>query len=151
MFKPSDLHVFAALSNLLHYKAPHQNWERFAEHMLDAGVTLIVIECAFGDEDHVRDLDGMRPIPIPVRAKTRLWTKENGGGPVATEPKVRFRLETGPSGETRRTAHDPLRWLNLSPDHIVQRLEPAAPLGSRRSGSTFRYVPHQGLRCFYDT
>ncbi len=80
MFKPSDLHVFAALSNPLHYKAPHQNWERFAEHMLDAGVTLIVIECAFGDEDHVRDLDGMRPIPIPVRAKTRLWTKENGGG-----------------------------------------------------------------------
>src|ERR1700722_15892674 len=25
------------------------------------------------------------------------------GGPVATEPKVRFRLETGPSGEVRRT------------------------------------------------
>jgi hypothetical protein len=31
------------------------------------------------------------------------------GDPVAMEPKVRFRLETGPSCETRRTAHDPYR------------------------------------------
>ena len=89
MFTASGLHVFAARSNPLHYRTPHQNRERFAEHMLDAGVTLTVIECAFGDEEHVRDLDGVRH--IPVRAKTRLWTKENGG-PVATEPKVRFRL-----------------------------------------------------------
>ena len=74
-FTASDLHVFAARSNPLHYKAPHQNWERFAEYMLDAGVTLTVIECAFGDEDHVCDLDGVRH--IPVRAKIRLWTKEN--------------------------------------------------------------------------
>ncbi len=75
MLKPSDLHVFAARSNPLHYKAPQQNWERFAEHMLDAGVTLTVVECAYGDEDHVCDLDGVRH--IPVRAKTRLWNKEN--------------------------------------------------------------------------
>ena len=125
MFTASGLHVFAARSNPLHDRTPHQNRERFAEHMLDAGVTLTVIECAFGDEDHVRDLDGVRH--IPVRAKIRLWTKENGG-PVATEPKVRFRLEAGPSGETRRTAHDPLRRFNLGLDHRVKRLEPAAPL-----------------------
>ena len=89
MFTVFDLHVFAAQSNPLHYRTPHQNWERYAGHMLDAGVTLTVIECAYGDEDHVCDLDGVRH--ILVRAKTRLWTKENGG-PVATEPKVRFRL-----------------------------------------------------------
>ena len=89
MFTASDLHVFAAGSNPRHDWALHQNWERYAGHMLDASVTLTVIECAFGDEEHVRDLDGVRH--IPVRAKTRLWTKENGG-PVATEPKVRFRL-----------------------------------------------------------
>ena len=47
MLKPSDLHVFAARSNPLHWKAPHQNWERFAKHMLDSGVTLTVIECAY--------------------------------------------------------------------------------------------------------
>jgi hypothetical protein len=33
------------------------------------------------------------------------------GGPVATEPKVRFRPETGPSGEVRRAAPDPKRTL----------------------------------------
>src|SRR5947209_17269255 len=31
------------------------------------------------------------------------------GGPVAMEPKVRFRLESGRSGEVRRTASDPGR------------------------------------------
>ena len=39
MFTASDLHVFAAGSNPRHDWALHQNWERFAEHMLDAGVT----------------------------------------------------------------------------------------------------------------
>ncbi len=77
MFTVFDLHVFAAQSNPLHYRASRQNWERYAGHMLDAGVTLTVIEYAYGDEDHVCGLDGVRH--ILVRAKTRLWTKENGG------------------------------------------------------------------------
>ena len=43
--------------------------------MLDAGVTLTVIECTHGDEDRVCGLDGVHH--IPVRVKTRLWNKEN--------------------------------------------------------------------------
>src|SRR5271168_3839934 len=37
------------------------------------------------------------------------------GGPVATEPKVRFRPETGLGGEDRRTASDPKLTLSLRP------------------------------------
>jgi len=43
--------------------------------MLEAGVTLTVVECAFGEEDHRCAMDGVRH--IPVRAKTRVWNKEN--------------------------------------------------------------------------
>lgn len=72
---PADLHVFTARSNPLHWTVPHQNWLRFAEGMKRAGVTLTVIECAYGEEDHRCAIDGV--VHIPVRAKTRVWNKEN--------------------------------------------------------------------------
>jgi hypothetical protein len=75
MLDPSQLHVFTARSNPLHWTATHRNWLRFAGSMLDAGVTLNVIECAFGEEDHQCMMDGVRH--IAVRAKTRVWNKEN--------------------------------------------------------------------------
>jgi hypothetical protein len=75
MLEPSQLHVFTARSNPLHWTSTHRNWLRFAQGMLDAGVTLTVIECAFGEEDHRCAMDGVRH--IPVRAKTRVWNKEN--------------------------------------------------------------------------
>jgi hypothetical protein len=75
MFHPSQLHVFTARSNPLHWTTPHRNWLRFAAAMLDAGVTLTVIECAYGEEDHRCAMAGVHH--IPVRAKTRTWNKEN--------------------------------------------------------------------------
>lgn len=74
-FSPSDLHVFAVRSNPLNWARPHAHWQRFAQGMLAAGVSLTVIECAYGDEDHRCAMDGVRH--IPVRAKTRVWNKEN--------------------------------------------------------------------------
>jgi hypothetical protein len=50
MLEPSRLHVFTARSNPLHWSSTHRNWLQFARAMLDAGVTLTVIECAFGEE-----------------------------------------------------------------------------------------------------
>lgn len=72
---PSRLHVFTARSNPLRWRAPHDNWERFADHMRDSGVTLTVIECAYGEHPHVCEGAGIRH--IGVRAKTRVWNKEN--------------------------------------------------------------------------
>lgn len=74
-FQPSDLHVFTVRSNPLYWSQPHHNWEKFADGMKSAGVTLTVIECAYGEEDHVCAMDGVRH--VPVRAKTRVWNKEN--------------------------------------------------------------------------
>ena len=74
-FRPPDLHVFTVRSNPLYWRRPHDNWRRFAGHMAASGVTLTVIECAYGEEDHVCDDDGARH--IGVRATTRVWNKEN--------------------------------------------------------------------------
>ena len=60
MLDLSQLHVFTARSNPLHWTSTHRNWLRFARGMLDAGVTLTVVECAFGEEtSSLRD--GRRP------------------------------------------------------------------------------------------
>jgi hypothetical protein len=75
MLDPSQLHVFTARSNPLYWASTHRNWQAFARGMLAAGVTLTVIDCAFGEEDHLCAMDGVRH--IPVRAKTRVWNKEN--------------------------------------------------------------------------
>jgi hypothetical protein len=75
MLEPSQLHVFTARSNPLYWSAPHRNWQRFARHMVESGVSLTVIECAYGEEDHQCRMDGVNH--IAVRAKTRVWNKEN--------------------------------------------------------------------------
>ena len=75
MLDASRLHVFAARSNPLNWQAPHRNWLRFARHMLDSGVNLTVVECAFGEEDFTCQMEGVNH--IGVRAVTRGWTKEN--------------------------------------------------------------------------
>jgi hypothetical protein len=75
MLDGSMLHVFTARSNPLYWEAPHRNWERFAAHMLESGVRLTVIECAYGAEDFRCAADGVNH--IGVRAKTRGWNKEN--------------------------------------------------------------------------
>ena len=75
MLEPSQLHVFTARSNPLGWAAPHRNWLRFARHMLDSGVNLTVVECAYGEEAFQCDMEGVRH--IGVRAKTRGWIKEN--------------------------------------------------------------------------
>jgi hypothetical protein len=72
--QPSDLHVFAARSNPLHWNTPHENYFQFAAAMNRAGVSLTVIECAFGEEDFTCQMSGVRH--IGVRAKSRVWSKE---------------------------------------------------------------------------
>ena len=69
------LHVFTARANPLGWRRPHENYLAFAEGILRSGAHLHVVECAYGEADHVCALPGVDH--IPVRAKTRGWTKEN--------------------------------------------------------------------------
>jgi hypothetical protein len=70
------LHVVAVYSNPIRWESRRRVHAAFEEHMLDSGVHLTTVECAYGErpfelEDHP-SINRVR-----VRAKTILWTKEN--------------------------------------------------------------------------
>jgi hypothetical protein len=71
----SDLHVFAARANPLRWHAPDRIYKDWAEHMLDSGVTLHVVECQYGDRAFTCALPHVDH--IGVRASTMVWSKEN--------------------------------------------------------------------------
>jgi hypothetical protein len=71
----SLLHVVAVIYNPLRWQSRIALYKQFREHMLDSGVKLTVVECAFGqrpwelaEDPHVRH--------VPVRADTLAWNKE---------------------------------------------------------------------------
>ena len=73
--KPAKrLHVFTARANPLGWEQPHRLYEQFAAHMLESGVVLHVVECAYGDRPFTCALPGVHH--IGVRAKTMIWNKE---------------------------------------------------------------------------
>jgi hypothetical protein len=71
----ADLHVFTARANPLRWRNPHKHFVDFAQHMLDSGVHLHVIECQYGDRPFECEVPGVRH--VGVRAKTPAWSKEN--------------------------------------------------------------------------
>lgn len=73
--QPSDLYVFTARFNPVRYETPDHTYRKWAKHMLESGVTLVVVECQYGERPFVCDLPGVRH--IGVRAQSAAWTKEN--------------------------------------------------------------------------
>lgn len=70
------LHVVTAVANPIRWASRIRLFQQFASHMLDSGVKLTVVECAYGERPY--ELDGVRHIAhVPVRAKTLVWNKEN--------------------------------------------------------------------------
>jgi hypothetical protein len=70
------LHVVSAIANPIRWASRIRLYRDFEQHMLDGGVRLTVVECAYGDRPH--ELIGNPHINhVPVRAKTLVWNKEN--------------------------------------------------------------------------
>jgi hypothetical protein len=69
------LHVVAAIANPVRWESRIRLARQFASHMLDSGVSLTLVECAYGD----RSFD-LADIPhvnhVGVRARTLVWNKE---------------------------------------------------------------------------
>jgi hypothetical protein len=69
------LHVIATIANPIRWKSRDRLYDSFEQHMLDSGVRLTVVECAYGDRPF--RLAGRTGIShIGVRARTPLWCKE---------------------------------------------------------------------------
>lgn len=73
--KANLLHVVTAISNPYLWNSRIDLYNQFEEHMIDSGVNLTTVECAYGDRPFQ-----IKPNPhvnhIPVRAKTVSWSKE---------------------------------------------------------------------------
>ena len=70
------LNVVTAVANPILWKSRTALYRDFEQHMLDSGVNLTVVECAYGDRPY--ELAGNANVNhVPVRAKTLVWNKEN--------------------------------------------------------------------------
>ena len=76
--RADQLHVVTVISNPMLWKSRIDLFLHFAQHMIESGVHLTVVECAYGDRSFELDQVGGFT-HIPVRAKTLVWTKENLG------------------------------------------------------------------------
>jgi len=70
------LHVVTVLANPLRWQSRLKLHQQFEQHMLDSGVRLTTVECAYGERPFE-----LAPNPainrVQVRAKTLVWNKEN--------------------------------------------------------------------------
>jgi hypothetical protein len=70
------LHVVTAIANPIRWKSRIRLYRDFEQHMLDSGVQLTVVECAFGERPfECAGTPGVNH--VPVRARSLVWTKEN--------------------------------------------------------------------------
>jgi hypothetical protein len=70
------LHVVTAIANPIRWQSRISLYRQFEQHMLESGVQLTVVECAYGDRGY--DCAGTPGVQhIPVRAKSLVWNKEN--------------------------------------------------------------------------
>lgn len=76
VMKSELLHVVAAYSNPARWKNRLKVHTAFEQHMLDSGVQLTTVECAYGNTPFVLP-DNPKINRVQVRAKTILWHKEN--------------------------------------------------------------------------
>lgn len=70
------LHVVTAVANPLRWESRTRLYREFERHMLDSGVHLTTVECAYGERPHELG-DNPRVNHVPVRAKSLIWNKEN--------------------------------------------------------------------------
>lgn len=73
--KADMLHVVTCIYNPVRWESRIRHYKAFAEHMLDSGVKLTVVECAMGRRPHILD-DNPHINHIAVRANTMAWNKE---------------------------------------------------------------------------
>jgi hypothetical protein len=70
------LHVVAVVSNPIRWESRIRLYRDFEQHMLDSGVNLTVVECAFGERPfEIAPRDGVNL--VRVRSKTIVWNKES--------------------------------------------------------------------------
>jgi hypothetical protein len=77
-FNPKDFHVIAPIFNPMGFKSRLKQYINFEKHMIDLGVSLYVIECAYGKREfEIPESSGVTH--IKVRTNSVMFNKENLG------------------------------------------------------------------------
>ncbi len=81
MFTAQDLRVVAVYNNPRRWKSRERLLRAFIQHMLDSGVSLTLVEHAFGERDHAFDkgdpfLRHVNHVQVRGGANQELWIKE---------------------------------------------------------------------------
>jgi hypothetical protein len=72
------LHVITAVANPIRWKSRLKLYRDFEQHMLDSGVKLTVVECAYGERPH--ELAGtphVQHVGVRTSGRNMVWNKEN--------------------------------------------------------------------------
>lgn len=75
--KSKELHVVTAYFNPMRWKSRYTLMSHFIKHMLDSGVSLTVVECAFGQRPFEITAEGRDINLVRVRANSVIWLKES--------------------------------------------------------------------------
>lgn len=73
--RPEQLHVISVISNPIRYKSRPRLFKEYVERMLDSGVTLWIVEAAFGERAYEVAREG-HVNHIRLRCSHELWIKE---------------------------------------------------------------------------
>lgn len=72
------LHVVTAVANPIRWESRIRLYRLFCEHMLDSGVKLTTVECAFGDRPHeLGDTPHVNHVPVRAAGSSLVWSKES--------------------------------------------------------------------------
>lgn len=71
------LHVVVAMANPVRWESRIRLFREFAEHMIESGVQLTVVECAFGERPHELGQDSRyRHVAVRAAGHALVWNKE---------------------------------------------------------------------------
>ena len=74
--RPDLLHVVAVVANPIRWESRLRLYRQFEEHMLDSGVNLTTVECAYGERPF--EIAARASVNlVQVRSRTLVWNKEN--------------------------------------------------------------------------
>lgn len=76
--RADQLYVVAAYANPMRWKSRERLAREFAAHMLDSGVNLTIVDCAFGERPHdLWNLKHVRLVKVRARGEALIWNKES--------------------------------------------------------------------------
>jgi hypothetical protein len=70
------LHVVAVIANPVRWRSRISLYKKFEQHMLDSGVKLTTVECAYGERPYELDNPHVNHVKVRANAGALVWNKE---------------------------------------------------------------------------